>query len=350
MLRFVIIILTLLLSYATLACDCSGGGAITTEDYNETDAIFIGKFEKEIPGVNSMVLDKFTVTKWYKGDTGRTTVYIHTNYGVSYCGLGRLKPGNLYLVYANKTDNKLFASRCGRTAYAHTPEQKSDKINSKYDHGYLRNYFSSDTQFLNKIMPLIKKGGYQKIYYPDGKIMSEGSFTNGRAEGYWKYYNTHGQVSEKGNYKNGLKDSIWAEYEITSIEENKYGLNRLIEFKDGVRTLWEINYHGDYPKKYSETYPQKGTDKWIHKVYHNNGNLRVMITYDRAYVDKYGRRRHGHLDGPNKSYHENGRLEEEGEYYKNVETGVWKEYDSNGKLIKTRQEKTKAEIDAQKEE
>ena len=75
-----------------------------------------------------------------------------------------------------------------------------------------------------------------------------------------------------------------------------------------------------------------------------------MITYDRAYVDKYGRRRHGHLDGPNKSYHENGRLEEEGEYYKNVETGVWKEYDSSGKLIKTRQEKTKAEIDAQKEE
>ena len=57
--------------------------------------------------------------------------------------------------------------------------------------------------------------GYQKYYYPNGSLLSEGKLEKGKPEGYWKSYYSTGVLKSEGNRRNFLLDSIWIFYNAT---------------------------------------------------------------------------------------------------------------------------------------
>jgi len=73
------------------------------------------------------------------------------------------------------------------------------------------------------------KEGYNKLYYPNGKISSEGNISNGKPDGYWKNYYENGQLKSEGNRKDYKLDSTWKFY-------NEKGLLYLVyTYKNGKK-------------------------------------------------------------------------------------------------------------------
>src|SRR5471030_1043862 len=58
----------------------------------------------------------------------------------------------------------------------------------------------------------INPNGYNKFYYDNGKISSEGTMRDGKPDGYWKTYSEMGVIKSEGNRKNFQLDSIWKFY------------------------------------------------------------------------------------------------------------------------------------------
>ena len=56
------------------------------------------------------------------------------------------------------------------------------------------------------------KEGYNKLYYPNGKISSEGIIKDGKPDGYWKNYYENGKLKSEGNRKDFKLDSLWKFY------------------------------------------------------------------------------------------------------------------------------------------
>lgn len=340
--------LCLILTQKAIACSCFYHSRITIQNYNETQAIFIGSFVKAHPLQKNGVVNEFIVTKWYKGEDKKERIFVRDAEDVGACGLGKLITGMEYLVYAREHNNILYTTSCSNTTFV--PGKSKSIPDSFWFKGFRFSKtsittFVADTQFLNIATRLINSGGHQKFKYPNGKLMGEGTLINGKPHGRWKYYYPNGELQQQGNYINGLKDSIWAEYGDVMFGGSDYSLYELVEYKNDEPTFWKITYMGDYPKKYDETYPIKGSDNWIHKIYHSNGKLRISMMHRAIITDKNGRRKLGPLNGPCKSYYETGVLQEEGEHYKGYETGIWKEYNDKGKIKKIRQELTKEQID-----
>src|SRR5580704_10156681 len=80
------------------------------------------------------------------------------------------------------------------------------------------------------------KDGYNKLYYPNGKLSSEGTIKNGKPDGYWKNYYENGKLKSEGNRKDFKLDSLWKFY----IEK---GLLYLIyTYKEGKKTGFKYTY------------------------------------------------------------------------------------------------------------
>lgn len=43
----------------------------------------------------------------------------------------------------------------------------------------------------------VNPNGYNKFYYENGKISSEGTMRDGKPDGYWKTYSENGKISRK---------------------------------------------------------------------------------------------------------------------------------------------------------
>lgn len=83
------------------------------------------------------------------------------------------------------------------------------------------------------------RNGFNTIYYPNGKILSEGYMKEGKPDGYWKSYYTTGILKSEGNRKNFLLDSIWIFYNSTGDTLQK--LNYLIGKKNGYCFEYNID-------------------------------------------------------------------------------------------------------------
>jgi len=80
------------------------------------------------------------------------------------------------------------------------------------------------------------KDGYNKLYYPNGKISSEGTIRDGKPDGYWKNYYENGRLKSEGNRKDFKLDSLWKFY-------NQKGLLYLIyTYKEGKKNGFKYTY------------------------------------------------------------------------------------------------------------
>lgn len=80
------------------------------------------------------------------------------------------------------------------------------------------------------------KEGYNKLYYSNGKLSSEGTIRDGKPDGYWKNYYENGKLKSEGNRKDFKLDSLWKFY-------SQKGLLYLIyTYKGGRRNGFKYTY------------------------------------------------------------------------------------------------------------
>ena len=109
--------------------------------------------------------------------------------------------------------------------------------------------------------------GYNKFYYENGKISSEGLMKNGKPDGYWKNYYKNGKVKIEGNRKNFQLDSLWKFY------DEKGRITKSINYSDGKKegltsiydTLGSVliteNFNKDLKEGLSKTFYKSGKTK-----------------------------------------------------------------------------------------
>lgn len=182
----------------------------------------------------------------------------------------------------------------------------------------------------------VDPNGYNKFYYENGKISSEGSMRNGKPDGYWKTYSPNGNIKSEGNRKDYLLDSLWKFYNENGklVNETNYKEGK----KDGLKKIWdpagfllsEESFSADIKQGLSVSYylPADSSQK--------TGPVKMRTPFDK-----------GKENGTSFEYDRNGNIITIWEYtygiLKKQETinrvnkngeknGVWKEFYSNGKV------------------
>lgn len=194
--------------------------------------------------------------------------------------------------------------------------------------------------------------GFQKFYYKNGVLSSEGMMKDGKPDGYWRSYNENGKIRSEGNRKNFELDSIWRFYNDESklILEVNYRNGK----KNGIKTTYleketsKENFRDDIKEGFSRYYyPNKvlkmeipfvkGLEQGLAKEYSQDGNIISLIEYKRGFV--IDRMKINRRDKSNKrqgkwfTFYSNGNVSEEGNYVDDKKDGYFKLYAENGDLI-----------------
>ena len=199
----------------------------------------------------------------------------------------------------------------------------------------------------------INPNGYNRFYYDDGTLASEGYMVDGKPDGYWKNYHPNGNLKSEGNRKNFVVDSLWKFYD----EEGKISLE--VNYENGRKNGYRMTYLGaeinkenfvdDVKEGYSYVlYPSKkvkmkipftsGLEEGLAREYDENGNIIQLITYKKGYVVE--RERINRYDSDSLPhgkwkwfYDEDEALRMEGTFKHGLKDGYFKEYDRDGNLL-----------------
>jgi antitoxin component YwqK of YwqJK toxin-antitoxin module len=204
--------------------------------------------------------------------------------------------------------------------------------------------------------------GYTKIYYPNGKVSSEGTMRNGSPDGYWKTYFPTGIIKSEGNRRNHMLDSIWVFYNETgdTLEKVFYMMGKrngyVTEYKyqdvkDPIHKGKVVSrelYVNDKRAGKSFYYYENGKIKEVVDFMDNkrNGNsveydqkgniISVQRFINGVLVERERLNRvdqKGMKQGVWKEFYDNGKVRKEASYIDDQLNGYYKEYDENG-LVK----------------
>jgi antitoxin component YwqK of YwqJK toxin-antitoxin module len=141
--------------------------------------------------------------------------------------------------------------------------------------------------------------GPNKIFYPNGKVSSEGLMRNGKPDGFWKTYYPSGIIKSVGNRRNHLLDSIW------------------VFFNETGDTLQKVSYMLGKRNGYSIEYNLEASVDPM-----NRGKI---VSRELYINDK--------REGISQYFYTNGKLKEEVHYENNKRNGIAREFDKEGVLI-----------------
>ena len=202
----------------------------------------------------------------------------------------------------------------------------------------------------NELIP----NDYNKFYYENGQVSSEGTMRDGKPDGYWKTFYETGVLKSEGNRVDFLLDSTWKFYgeegelvlRINYREGQKNGLrttfleNEIIaeNFENDIKQGLTTYYYPD-STVYKTIYFLDGRENGLAKEFGGDGRVVTLTVYKKGYV--VSREKINRLDSEErkqglwKFFHENGLIRLEGTYRNDLEHGYFKEYDEAGKLIAT---------------
>jgi uncharacterized protein len=201
----------------------------------------------------------------------------------------------------------------------------------------------------------INPNGYNKIYYENGKISSEGYMRNGQPDGFWKTYHKNGFIKSEGNRKDYKLDSIWTFYsdsgkvilKITYFEGKKNGIRTTYQedeitdenFVNDVKQGFSYTYYPD-GKMWKEINFIDGLEEGIGKEYaQTDGRVIKLINYKKGFITDF--ENINKIDNANMKqgnwmgFYEDGTVKWEGEYKNDLKNGYFKEYSREGNLITT---------------
>ncbi len=133
-------------------------------------------------------------------------------------------PNAIRLASNENTDSLYFYPTQKITQYAN--KRKSKVLWEKYviENTSLYNCGDKETYEINtyyiayeKDTSMHLRNGYQKNYYPNGVLQSEGMNKAGLPTGGWKFYNDNGSLREAGNYKDGKRVGRWLAGDLSKI-------------------------------------------------------------------------------------------------------------------------------------
>jgi antitoxin component YwqK of YwqJK toxin-antitoxin module len=203
----------------------------------------------------------------------------------------------------------------------------------------------------------INPNGYNKFYYDNGKLSSEGSMRDGKPDGYWKTYSITGVIKSEGNRKNFQLDSVWKFYneqgkvafEFNYAAGKKNGLKKTYDTKTGSLLISETyendvkqgittNYYAD--GKVKQTIPFVGGKEEGQGFEYAADNTIITLTqYKMGFVQKEERinRRDasGLKQGIWKEFYPSGILKNEVTFTDDKMNGYFKEYSTKGSLVNT---------------
>jgi len=198
----------------------------------------------------------------------------------------------------------------------------------------------------------VRQEGFQQFFYQNGKLASEGIMLNGQPDGYWKSYYETGVIKSEGNRKNFKLDSTWKFFnpdgklvlEITYLDGKRNGyktswLDREAIKENYIDDIKEGNteyFHPDGWKKLEIPYV-KGLEQGIGKEFNQQGDIITITEYKKGFIverlkinrrDKFNRKQ-----GQWVSFWENGKIHIDGTYRDDKKNGYFKEYSEKGDLI-----------------
>jgi len=199
--------------------------------------------------------------------------------------------------------------------------------------------------------------GYNKFYYDNGRISSEGTLKDGKPDGYWKTYFESGKLKSEGNRKNFQLDSTWKFYNdegklmlaYAYRDGKKNGLKKNYDPKEEA-LLFEESYVNDVkqgPTNYyykSGKLKQKinfieGKEEGLSYEYSEDGTIIGLTDYKYGFIKRQERinrkDEQNRKQGLWKDFYETGIVKLEGTYNDDLKDGYFKEYNIKGNLVNT---------------
>ncbi len=205
----------------------------------------------------------------------------------------------------------------------------------------------------------VNPNGYNKFYYPDGSLSSEGTLRDGKPDGFWKTYYPDGVLKSAGRRTNFLLDSLWLFFDQSG------DTLRAINYNYGKRNGYTIEYtvfqdslkhnvikskelYRDDKKQGFAFYYDKGVLKeeipfkddrkhgegW---QYNKDGQIVAILTYkygsliDKNIINRVDEK--GMKQGVFKTFYPDKRLKTECYYKDDKLNGYFREFDQKGKEI-----------------
>ncbi len=199
--------------------------------------------------------------------------------------------------------------------------------------------------------------GYNKFYYDNGVVSSEGTMRDGKPDGYWKTYSQNGKIKSEGNRKNFQLDSTWKFYNemgklafsFSYKEGKKNGPKNTYDTKDGYVLTSEsyendvkqgntINYYKD--GKVKQTIPfVAGKEEGTGYEYSPDSIITTITQYKMGFVQKEQKINRkdaaGLKQGMWQEFYPSGMLKTEVNYTDDKMNGYYKEYSAKGSLLNT---------------
>lgn len=200
----------------------------------------------------------------------------------------------------------------------------------------------------------VNPDGYNKFYFDNGKISSEGTMRGGKPDGYWKTYFPNGKIKTEGNRKNFLLDSTWKFYNedgklITEIEYKtgkKNGIKRTHSpggyivseelFENDIKQGASLYYFPSGKVKQRVQF-DKGKEEGVAFEYDEEGIIINIIEYKLGFMrsqEKINRKdAQGLRTGMWKEFYPDGKVKTEVTFSEGKKHGYYKEFDPKGQLL-----------------
>lgn len=198
--------------------------------------------------------------------------------------------------------------------------------------GYNKFYFKNGKVSSEGTLRDGKPDGYWKTYYENGNLKSEGDRVDYELSGPWKFYNESGVITLEIGYEGGKKNGLRKYFEEGKLVKQESYKNDL---KDGLTTTY-------YPSgKVHETVNYvEGRETGIAYEYaEDDGRIISMVTYKNGYVnkkeeinriDKFGQKQGKWIE-----FYDNMNPKWEGKFRNDKKDGYFKDYTEEGSLITT---------------
>lgn len=144
-------------------------------------------------------------------------------------------------------------------------------------------------------------------WYPSGVKQRQSSFVNGEQVGLWTEWHPNRQVKQRGKYEDGVRVGPWTEH---TDDGDKI---REVAYEKG-RQISESLMYRDLEIERRVTSSPSGRPIREYSILKSIEGEQI-------------------LHGPFKRYRENGSLAEAGDYLLGARNGIWRKYDSDGRVI-----------------
>lgn len=171
--------------------------------------------------------------------------------------------------------------------------------------------------------------GYWKNYYESGQLKSSGNRKEFKLDGIWKFFNEDGSLNNEISYQEDKKNGYSWHYEAGKLAEKVF-------FVDNVKQGEGLSFYDTGELSAKVTYLDDQKDGVAYE-YAKDGRIIALMKYNKDLLvsrDEINRfNSSNEKSGKWIEFHENGINKLVGGYVEDKKHGIFKEYDKNGKLI-----------------